>query len=41
MAEQKGIMPVKGTIGNITFFKSKDGFRTKEKQAVDANRSLS
>jgi len=24
MAEQKGIIPLRGTIGNITFYKSKD-----------------
>ena len=26
MAQQKGILPVKGTIGNLTFYKSKDGY---------------
>lgn len=38
MAEQKGIIPLKGTIGNITFFKSKDGYMAREKGGVDANR---
>src|SRR5204862_7556982 len=38
MAQQKGIIPLKGTIGNITFYKSKDGFMAKEKGGVDANR---
>ena len=38
MAEQKGIIPLRGTIGNITFYKSKDGFRAKEKTGLDANR---
>jgi len=26
MAQQKGIIPLKGTIGGITFYKSKDGY---------------
>jgi hypothetical protein len=38
MAQQKGIIPLKGTIGNITFYKSKDGFMAKEKGGIDANR---
>ena len=38
MAEQKGIIPLRGTIGNITFYKSKDGFMAKEKTGLDANR---
>lgn len=38
MAEQKGILPIKGTIGNITFYKSKDGYLVREKGGVDANR---
>jgi len=32
MAQQKGIIPLKGTIGNITFYKSKDGFKAREKR---------
>jgi len=38
MAEQSGIIPLKGTIGNITFFKSKSGARAREKSGIDANR---
>lgn len=37
MAQQKGILPIEGTIGNITFFKSKDGYRVKQKGGVSAN----
>jgi hypothetical protein len=36
MAKQSGILPLKGTIGNITFFKTKDGWLAKEKSAVPA-----
>jgi len=38
MAQQKGIIPLRGTIGNITFYKSKDGFMAKEKGSLDAAR---
>ena len=38
MAQQKGIISLKGTIGNITFYKSKDGFMAREKGSLDANR---
>lgn len=38
MAKQKGIVPLQGTIGNITFFKSKDGYGAREKGSLDANR---
>jgi hypothetical protein len=38
MAQQKGIIPLKGTIGNITFYKSKDGFMAREKGSLDASR---
>jgi hypothetical protein len=38
MAQQKGIIPLKGTIGNITFYKSKDGFMAREKGGLDASR---
>ncbi|HMK27178.1 MAG TPA: hypothetical protein VK483_14195 [Chitinophagaceae bacterium] len=38
MAKQKGIIPLKGTIGNITFYKSGDGYLAKEKGGIDANR---
>ncbi|MBL7739057.1 MAG: hypothetical protein JNK14_07550 [Chitinophagaceae bacterium] len=38
MAKQKGIIPLQGTIGNITFFKSKDGYMAREKGSLDAQR---
>lgn len=38
MAKQKGIIKLKGTIGDITFYKSKDGYVAREKGGVDANR---
>jgi len=38
MAQQKGIIPLQGTIGNITFFKSKDGYGAREKGGVSADR---
>jgi hypothetical protein len=38
MAQQKGILPLQGTIGNITFYKSKEGYLAREKGGVDAKR---
>lgn len=38
MARQKGIIKLKGTIGDITFYKTRDGFMAREKTSVDANR---
>lgn len=38
MARQKGIIKLKGTIGDITFYKSKDGYVAREKGGVDASR---
>lgn len=38
MAKQTGIIPLKGTIGNITFYKSGDGYLAREKGGVDAKR---
>lgn len=38
MAQQAGIIPIKGTIGNITFYKSADGYLVREKGGVDGNR---
>jgi len=40
MAQQKGILPLKGTIGNITFYKSKDGYLAREKTSINGNRLL-
>lgn len=41
MARQKGIIKLKGTIGDITFYKSKDGYMAREKGGVDGNRIAS
>lgn len=38
MAQQKGIIPLQGTIGNITFYKSKDGYLAREKGSLNADR---
>ncbi len=38
MAQQKGILPLQGTIGNITFYKSKDGYLAREKGGIEGGR---
>ena len=38
MAKQKGIIKIKGTIGDMTFYRSKDGYIVKEKTSLDGNR---
>jgi hypothetical protein len=38
MARQKGIIKLKGTIGDITFYKTQDGHLAREKGGVDADR---
>ncbi len=38
MAQQKGILPLQGTIGNITFYKSQDGYLAREKGGLSAER---
>ncbi len=38
MARQDGILPMKGTIDNITFYKSGDGYIARKKTSLDANR---
>lgn len=38
MAKQKGIIPLEGTIGNITFYKSRDGYLAREKGGIPADR---
>jgi hypothetical protein len=38
MAKQKGIIKLNGTIGDITFVKTKDGYIAKEKTSVDGKR---
>jgi hypothetical protein len=40
MARQSGILPIEGTIGNITFFKSKDGYMVRQKGGVPADKIL-
>jgi len=38
MARQKSIIKLDGTIGGITFYKSKDGYLAREKGGVSADR---
>lgn len=38
MAKQNGIIKLKGTIGDIAFYKSKDGHLAREKGGIDASR---
>lgn len=38
MAHQKGIFKITGTIGDVTFYKSKDGYLVREKGGIDAKR---
>lgn len=38
MARQKGIIQIEGTVGNMTFFKSKDGYMVREKGGVSADK---
>jgi hypothetical protein len=38
MAKQSGIIPLEDTIGNITFYKSKQGFLAKGKGGIPADR---
>lgn len=38
MAKQSGIIPLEGTIGNLTFYKSKQGFLAKGKGGIPADR---
>lgn len=38
MARQKGIITIEGTLGNITFFKSQDGYMAREKGGVSADK---
>src|SRR5690606_6520866 len=38
MARQKGIIKLRGTIGDITFYKTQDGHMARERGGVDANR---
>ena len=38
MARQKGIIKLKGTIGDISFYKTSDGHLAREKGSIDASR---
>lgn len=38
MARQSGIVKLEGTLGNISFYKSQDGYLAREKGGVDASR---
>ena len=38
MARQKGIIKLQGTIGDVSFYKSKDGYLAREKGGVDGER---
>jgi hypothetical protein len=38
MAKQSGILPIEGTLGNITFFKSADGFMVRQKGGVSGSK---
>jgi len=38
MARQKGIIKLRGTIGDITFYKTQDGHLAREKGGIDADR---
>lgn len=40
MARQSGIIKLKGTIGDITFYKSKDGYLARQKGGIDKDRFL-
>jgi hypothetical protein len=38
MAKQEGILPLNGTIDNLTFYKSKDGYIARKKGGITADR---
>jgi hypothetical protein len=38
MAKQKGIIKIKGTLGDMTFYRSQDGYIVKEKTSLNGNR---
>ncbi|NBL64528.1 hypothetical protein GV828_04850 [Flavobacterium sp. NST-5] len=38
MAKQKGLVKLKGTLGDITFYKSKDGYAAREKGDLSGSR---
>ena len=40
MARQKGIIKLKGTMGDITFYQTRDGYMAREKGGISAQRML-
>ncbi len=38
MARQKGLIKLKGTMGDITFYRTKDGYMAREKGGITAER---
>jgi hypothetical protein len=38
MAKQKGIIKIDGTLGDITFYQTKDGYLVREKGSLTAQR---
>lgn len=38
MAEQRGLIKLKGTMGDITFYRTKEGYAAREKGGVDGSR---
>jgi hypothetical protein len=38
MGKQKGIIPIEGNVGTLTFFKTKEGYMVREKGGVSASR---
>lgn len=41
MAQQKGIFKVKGTVGDVSFYRSRDGYLLREKSSLDGKRIAS
>ncbi|WP_027375713.1 hypothetical protein [Kaistella palustris] len=41
MARQKGLIKLHGTMGDITFYRSKDGYMAREKGGISAERMMS
>lgn len=41
MAKQSGILPIEGTIENMTFYKTEDGFKIRKKGGVSKERIMS
>jgi len=41
MAQQKGFLPAKGRMGNLSYYKTRDGYLIKDKGGIDKNRIAS